>query len=70
MDSNFTEEQSMCRGPVRRILGREVTHERLKKIEADRLLRRYVTDWARSEAIVKNIAITLGAADMPGNTVR
>jgi hypothetical protein len=59
MNSNFTEEHSMCRGPVRRILEREVTHERLKKTEADGLLDRYVADWARPAAIVKNIATTL-----------
>ncbi len=35
MDFNFTEEQTMVRDLVRGILEKEVTHERLKKIEAD-----------------------------------
>jgi len=35
MDFNFTEEQIMVRDLVRGILDKEVSHERLKKIEAD-----------------------------------
>jgi 3-oxocholest-4-en-26-oyl-CoA dehydrogenase beta subunit len=35
MDFNFTEEQTMVRDLVQGILEKEITHERLKKIEAD-----------------------------------
>ena len=31
---------------------------------------RYVTDWAGSDAIVKNVAIKLGAPNLPGDTMK
>ena len=34
------------------------------------LVGRYVTDWAGPNAIVKNIAIKLGAPNMPGDTMK
>ena len=34
------------------------------------LVGRYVTDWAGPDAIVKNIAIKLGAPNVPGDTMK
>ena len=34
------------------------------------LVGRYVTDWAGPDSIVKNIAIKLGAPNMPGDTMK
>ena len=34
------------------------------------LVGRYVTDWAGPDAIVKNVAIKLGAPNLPGDTMK
>jgi len=34
------------------------------------LVGRYVTDWAGPDAVVKNVAIKLGAPNLPGDTMR
>jgi acyl dehydratase len=34
------------------------------------LVGRYVTDWAGPDAVVRNVAIKLGAPNMPGDTMR
>ena len=42
----------------------------MKSVATDGLLGIYVTDWAGPDAIVKNVAIKLGAPNLPGYTMK